>query len=159
LYASSNIGNEILILYGITQNPDTKVYILVLEDGHCCEYCGALGHYTCRLCHFKNNFTNWTSSGNEIIDDFIQKMQLLNCSGTDYTFEWVPYNQFNDIKQIGKDDDSILYSAIWIDGPLIYSSYGKKKYERVVSNYKVALKCLNNSQNITNEFLNEIYEV
>ena len=48
----------------------------------------------------------------------------------------------------------MVYSAIWTDGPLGYNGYSKK-YTRN-SDEKVALKCLYNSQNITNEFLNEV---
>ncbi|RGB38203.1 kinase-like domain-containing protein [Rhizophagus diaphanus] len=47
-----------------------------------------------------------------------------------------------------------VYLAIWKDGPLEHD-YDKKIYKR--DNYKeVALKCINNSQNITKEFLDEI---
>ncbi|PKC55643.1 hypothetical protein RhiirA1_475257 [Rhizophagus irregularis] len=47
----------------------------------------------------------------------------------------------------------MVYSAIWKDGPLFY----KGKFRRMSGNRKVALKYfLNSSQNITDEFLNEI---
>jgi hypothetical protein len=55
----------------------------------------------------------------------------------DAIVEWVPYNQFNDIKEISKDDFATFYSAIWIK-------------------CKVILMCSNNSQNITIEFLNKV---
>ena len=61
--------------------------------------------------------------------------------------------QFSDIQEIGRGGFATVYSAIWNDGPLEYNSY--KEYTRN-SNYKVALKCLHNSQNITSEFLNEV---
>ena len=83
------------------------------------------------------------------MDKFIQKMQLKISSYHDIVFEWIPYNQLNDIKEIGKSDSS----AIWKDGSLYYSS-NKKKLMRE-SNEKVGLKCLNYSQNIT-VFLNEV---
>jgi hypothetical protein len=41
-----------------------------------------------------------------------------------------------------------------MDGPLNYDN-NKMEYKRT-PNEKVALKCLYNSQNITNEFLNEV---
>jgi hypothetical protein len=108
----------------------------------------------CQINHLKNNFTNWTS-GNEIIDDFIQDMQLKIIS-YDKILEWIPYNQFVDIKEIGKDDDNIatIYLALWDDGLLHYNS-DKKEWIRK-PNIKVALKCLNNSQNIIYEFSNEV---
>ena len=81
-------------------------------------------------------------------------MQLKINDVDDIVFEWTPYSQFSDIKEIGKGDFATVYSAIWKDGPLKYD-YGNKEYTRIF-NYKVALKCLHNSQNITNEFLNEV---
>jgi hypothetical protein len=78
-------------------------------------------------------------------------MQLKINSWGDIIIEWVPYSQFSNIKEINKSDSATLYSAIWINGPLEY----KRKYERKL-NKEVALKCLHNSQNIINEFLNEV---
>ena len=89
-----------------------------------------------------------TSSGNEKIDNFIQEMQLVN-NGYYYNtvFEWIPYNQFNEIKEIGT-----AYSAVWEDGPLKnshkkYRFDSNKKY-RFDSNKEIVLLCLHsNSQN------------
>ena len=111
----------------------------------------------CQIDNLKGNFTNWTS-GNEKIDDFIQAMQLKIDDVDDIVFEWIPYNQFSDIKEIGRGGFATVYSAIWKDGPLQYDYKEKYEYTRKLdySNYKVALKCLHNSQNITSEFLNEV---
>jgi hypothetical protein len=69
----------------------------------------------------------------------------------------IPYDQFSDIVLIGKGGFSIVYSAIWKDGPLYYDVDKKKWMTRKKrTNKKVALKCLIDSQNITNEFLNEV---
>src|SRR4051794_7129834 len=105
----------------------------------------------CQIENLKENFTNWTS-GNEKIDELIQEMQLKFDDINDIVFEWIPYNQFSDIKEIGRG--GTVYSAIWKDGRLNYD-YDDYEYTRY-SNYKVAFKCLYNSQNITNEFLNEV---
>jgi serine/threonine protein kinase len=118
-------------LSGISQNPDTNDYILVNTL----------------------NFTNWMS-GNEKIDDLIQDMRLRVDSNFNIIFEWIPYNQFTYIKEIGKGGFATVYAAIWKDGPLKYDA-DKKIYTRV-SNKKIALKCLNNLQNVTNKFLNEV---
>jgi hypothetical protein len=109
----------------------------------------------CLINHLKNNFTNWTS-GNEIIDDFIQKTQLKIDTYEDIILEWIPYNQFVDVKETGKDDDNIatIYSALWNDGLLHYNS-DKKEWIRK-PNIKVVLKCLNNSQNIIYELSNKV---
>ncbi len=69
--------------------------------------------------------------------------------------KFIPYNQFKDIKQIGKGGFSKIYKATWING-LPYWNEEKEDFE-----YKgsiiVALKQLNDSKNITSKELNEIY--
>ena len=92
-------------------------------------------------------------NGNKKIDDLIRKMQLKINNWKDIVFEWIPYNQFSDIKEIDKGGFSTVYSAIWANSPLEYGynyEYTRRSYK------KVALKCLYNSQNITSEFLNEV---
>ena len=81
-------------------------------------------------------------------------MQLKRSSHDDIVFEWIPYNQFNDIKEISKGDFATIHSAIRKDGALYYD-YHKEEYKRK-SGKKIGLKCLHNSQNITNEFLDEV---
>jgi hypothetical protein len=125
-----------------------------------CGNCGELGididNKWCKSCLMnilKPNFTNWTS-GSERIDEFIQEMQLKINDYDKIIVEWIPYNQFNDIKELIKVDSVTIYSATWLNGPLEYD-YSKKEYERI-PNKKVTLKCLDNSQNTINEFLNEV---
>ncbi|CAB4441619.1 unnamed protein product [Rhizophagus irregularis] len=133
----SNVLNNI---YGISQNPNTGNYIMVLHDkyfekyfeGHCinCDDIYADTHNKwckpCQIDYFKKFI-----SVNKEIDNFIQEMQLKINNHDDIVFEWIPYNQFNDIKRIGKGGFATVYSAIWKDGLL-------------------------NSQNITSEFLHEV---
>ncbi|GBC10401.1 hypothetical protein RclHR1_00960018 [Rhizophagus clarus] len=122
-------NNGFLVLYGISQNPYTNDYILV-----------------------QKNFT-WIS-GNEKINDFIQEKQLEIKDYNDIVFEWIPYNQFDEINMAGNGGFSKVYSAIWEDGPL-YLNIRDGKYRRD-SRKKVALKCLNNSQNLITELLHEV---
>ena len=58
---------------------------------------------------------------------------------------------------MGRGGFTTVYLAIWREGPLEYSK-DNKEYTRNsdYSNYEVVLKCLHNSQNITNGFLNEV---
>ncbi|CAB5381024.1 unnamed protein product [Rhizophagus irregularis] len=175
IYNSQNITNEILSeaksysiknsdnlpsIYGISQNPSTNDYILVLQDGYC-EKCGEI--YTdikkkwckpCQINNLKENFVNWTSE-DEKIDNFIQEMQLKINGINNIVVEWIPYNQFDNIKEIGTGGFSTVYSAKWKDNILHYNA-SEKEYERYGNpNLTVALKCLYDSQTITNEFLNE----
>src|SRR5204863_282916 len=119
---------------GISQSPDTKDYIMVLQD---------VLYYSVLYC-----------SGNKKIDKLIQEMQLKISSYSDIVFEWIPYNQFKNIEQISKGDFATIYSAIWKDGQLNYNDDYMEHIRK--QDEKVALKCLHNSQNITNEFLNEV---
>ncbi|RGB41543.1 kinase-like domain-containing protein [Rhizophagus diaphanus] len=110
----------------------------------------------CQINYLKENFKNWTS-GDKKIDDFIQKVQI-NEPGF-IIFEWIPYDQFYDIKEIGKGGFATVCSAMWKDGPLRYD-YKNKKWKRSVDD-KIALKFLHNSKDLsnkfmTNEFQNEI---
>jgi hypothetical protein len=130
---------------------------MILQDGFC-NKCG--DEYTnwrqnwCKPCQIDNLKKNFTTR-NEKIDNFIQEMQLKINDSLDIIFEWIPYNQFSDIKEIGKGGFATVYSAIWKDGELKYD-IDTKMYVKTSPNQKVALKCLHNSQNITDEFLNEV---
>ena len=92
----------------------------------------------CQINDLKANFTAWTSR-NKIIDDFIQGMQIKINSPFDIIFKWIPFNQFNNVKEIKMNEFAIIYSAIWKN-----------------NNEKVVLKCVYNSKNMISEFLNEV---
>jgi hypothetical protein len=81
-------------------------------------------------------------------------MQLKVNKHEDTVLEWIPYNRFDEIKEIGKNGSDTIYSAIWKDGPLFYNNQ-YDKYTRD-SYKKVALKCLHNSQNIIEFAINEV---
>jgi hypothetical protein len=143
-------------VYGISQDPETKDYIMILETMYC-EKCGEqypdIIDEWCKSCQIEDlklNFMNWTSE-NKMIDYLIQRIQGLQLRMINIVFEWIPYNQFNDIKQIKKStnnlDNEMIYSsdevAIWKDGPLNYDRFQKELIRE--SNKKVALKYLHNS--------------
>src|ERR1051326_5545371 len=96
----------------------------------------------------------YSTSKNKKIDDLILKMQLKISSYDDKVFEWIPYSQFDNIEEIHKGDIATVYSTIWKDGPLNYDN-DSEKYTRN-SDKRVALKCINNSQNTIDEFLSEV---
>ena len=104
----------------------------------------------CKSCYIKNA----GKSKNEKIDSLIQEIQLKISNCYSIVFEWIPYNQFDDISEISKDDSAVLYLATWKDGPLDYN-YWNKKWLRE-SSKKVTLKCLFNSSNIIDEFLDKV---
>jgi hypothetical protein len=96
----------------------------------------------------------WASE-NEKIDEFIQEKQLKIEDHNDVVFEWIPYNQFNEIKETGRNDLITVYSAIWKDGPLYKKNWQSVNYTRD-SNKEVALKCLHNSKNPIEFVINEV---
>ncbi|EXX71019.1 kinase-like domain-containing protein [Rhizophagus irregularis DAOM 181602=DAOM 197198] len=168
LHNSQSITNEFLnevkffdgkYLYGISQNPETKDYILILRNLYC-NKCGKKftkkTYKWCKSCQINDLEKNWTS-GNEKIDNLVQEKQL-NINGfNDIIVEWIPYNQFNNIKELEKDEFTMIYSAIWNDDRLFYNyvNYCDNKYIRR-KNTKVILKLYNSQNTTTDEFLNEV---
>ena len=74
-----------------------------------------------------------------------------------YSFlEWVPFDKFTDIKEIGEGGFAKVYSAAWIDGYTYYYKQNDGSWERESEDVKVALKRLNGSQNMTDKYLNEV---
>src|SRR2546423_11993067 len=139
---------------------------MVLYDEYCkIMYCGNCGNqYTnkdnanqqwCKPCQMNNlkHFSNWFSGMGEF-NALVQEMRSkINCYD-DIIFEWIPYNHFNSVEKIGEVGFVTVYSAVWASGPL---NYDKNKYGYTRNkDKKVALKCLYNSQNITDEFLSEV---
>jgi hypothetical protein len=87
-------------------------------------------------------------------DKLIQEKQSKFNADYDIVSEWIPYDQFIDIKELRKDGLTTIYKAIWRNGPFHYNDI-KSEYSRQQNN-SVNLRLYNNSQNITNEFLNEV---
>ncbi|GET64731.1 kinase-like domain-containing protein [Rhizophagus irregularis DAOM 181602=DAOM 197198] len=115
-------------------------------DVHWCKACNAKW--------FQQNFKNWTS-GNNDIDKFIQDTQLSAIKNFE-VLEWIPYNKFYDIEYIAKGGFGKVYRAKWIDGYIKKWDNENQNWRRNNLNIFVALKSLNNSENVTLEFINEI---
>ena len=124
-----------------------------------CEECNQknTGVDWCKACnakHFQQNFEKWTS-GNVDIDKFIQDTQL-SANYNSKVLEWIPYNKFYNIEYIAKGGFGKVYRANWIDGCIGEWNNKHQNWKRYGSNMFVALKSLNNSKNVTLEFLNEV---
>ncbi|CAB5347414.1 unnamed protein product [Rhizophagus irregularis] len=124
-----------------------------------CKKCGqSRSHYRwCQSCErnqCKENFSNWTS-GNEIIDEFLQSSQL-NSTRPQTFLEWIPFERLENIKYLDeefyKPTRSTIYSAIWIDGPRILWNEENEQYER--SKIQVLIKMYNKDQ--VNKIINEL---
>ena len=113
------------------------------------------GYEWCKACnakHFQQNFEKW-SSGNVDIDKFIQAQ--LSANKQFKALEWIPYDRFYDIEYIAKGGFGKVYRANWIDGWIFNWDNENQNWERYPNKF-VALKSLNNSKNVTLEFLNEV---
>ncbi|CAB4421948.1 unnamed protein product [Rhizophagus irregularis] len=95
--------------YGMTQDPETKNYMMVLNNK--CKKCNKI----CNAIYFQQKFIDWTSN-NDDIDKFIQATQLSAHDDVRGVLEWIPYDRFYDVKYISKDDFGEMYIADWSDG-------------------------------------------
>src|SRR6266498_343899 len=113
----------------------------------------------CQECDPFRIIEGWTS-GNPGIDKFIKDTMYKpeeydeNDENKSYPFlEWVPFDRFTDIKEVGEGGFAKVYSVTWIDGRLKYEivdgSWKKKEPKPI----KVALKRLNGSQNMSDKYL------
>ena len=108
---------------------------------------------SCNTKRFQQNFKNWTS-GNHNIDEFIQNAQL-KAKNDEEVLEWIEYDGFKNIEYFAKVGFGIACEAIWKVGNIVGWNYKNNQWDRW-GERRVALKCLHNSQNISNEFLNEV---
>jgi hypothetical protein len=113
----------------------------------------------CKECVPSCIIEGWTSGSFEV-DNFI-KDTIYNAKylyGPYPSFlEWVPFDKFENIKQIGEGGFAKVYSVKWINGQAKYykqndGSWKKSEPEPI----NVALKRLNGSQNMSAEYLNEV---
>ena len=118
-----------------------------------CPTCNRYNTYYswCQSCNPKLLTEGWTS-GNETLDELIKSTQL---KATEYKndnyLQWIPYNDLTNIEKIGEGGFATIYKATWLNGSK-YTIYEKRTSE----DRTVALKKLHNSQNISDEFLNEV---
>ena len=115
----------------------------------------------CRECVPSCIIEGWTS-GNSEIDEFI-KDTIYNAKSRDgcpLFLEWVPFDRFEDIKQIGEGGFAKVYSAKWIDGQAKYYKQEIGSWEKLEpAPIIVALKRLNGSQNMSADYLNEVFYI
>src|SRR5688500_18344496 len=118
--------------------------------GECptCNRCNT-NHSWCQSCDPKLLTEGWTS-GNETLDELIKSTQL-KVTAYHYSnhLQWIPYNELTNIE----DGFATTYKATWLNG---YKSVNCENNERTSKDLPVALKKPHNSQNISDEFLNEV---
>ncbi|RGB43213.1 kinase-like domain-containing protein [Rhizophagus diaphanus] len=123
-----------------------------------CIECGypRTGYSWCQNCEsyrFEKQFPHWTS-GNIDIDDFIRKSQKLAQTDRGY-MEWIPHDNFTDVEYITSGGYGDIFTAVWQEGPRW--AWDENDQTRIRTGPRnVTLKILDNSQNITTDFLNEL---
>ncbi|RHZ83340.1 hypothetical protein Glove_97g102 [Diversispora epigaea] len=107
----------------------------------------------CNSTHFRNDFDKWTS-GNDTIDKFIQGVQL-NADSYAKVIEWIPYDRFQEIKQIAKGGYGTIYYAKWVDGSIRSWNIENQQWRRY-QQLEVVLKKFDGIVDISEDFLNEM---
>jgi hypothetical protein len=107
----------------------------------------------CNAKRFKENFKNWTS-GNKEVDELIQHSQL-NAMHYLKFLEWIPFENFQNVTYITRGGFGKIYSANWPEVFIFYWDIKNQKWHRY-TNRKVALKSLDNSSEISVNFLDEV---
>ncbi|UZO27005.1 uncharacterized protein OCT59_019214 [Rhizophagus irregularis] len=111
---------------------------------------------TCDIATLKKNFRNWTS-GNSNVDEFIKYTQLTANENMDY-LEWIDFDQLDLVQNTNKRGAfSLIYSDIWMKGPRWNLDEEAEVWSRN-GPIKVILKRLDNSHNMSQEFINQLYE-
>jgi hypothetical protein len=123
-----------------------------------CENCKeeCLATSFCEYCvrnYLKAKFSNWTS-GNNDIDNLIQKCQMETLDPGSIV-EWIPYNNFENIKYLTKGGFSEIYTADRIDGK--YDEWDSKKQQLIrLGRHSVVLKKLENVGSANQSWFEEV---
>ncbi|CAG8680764.1 7153_t:CDS:2 [Cetraspora pellucida] len=100
----------------------------------------------------------WTS-GLKDLDKLIQKTQRKATKWTDNYLEWIDFDQFEDIKEIGEGAYSVVYEAIWLNGRRCKRKKGDKGRRCTRTEpIKVVLKNIKDSKNMSSYYLKNLKE-
>jgi hypothetical protein len=101
----------------------------------------------------KENFLYWTS-GNKEIDELIRHTRLSASQTCDY-LEWIPFEKFEMVKYIDNGGFGCVYSALWMEGLRWTWDDSAQEWTRA-GPMNVALKRLDNSQNISSSYIDQV---
>ncbi|CAG8748376.1 1438_t:CDS:1, partial [Funneliformis caledonium] len=107
----------------------------------------------CDLARLREHFRCWTN-GDPTVDEFIRHTKLNAEENLDY-LEWIDFDQFVFVENINKRGAfSTIYSALWMEGPKWKLDEEAEIWNRN-GPIKVILKRLDNSQNMSQEFVKQ----
>lgn len=123
-----------------------------------CLKCGSIKHSNryCENCireKLKAEFENWTS-GNKIIDDFIQQCQL-DFSVPRKIIEWIPFDDLYNVFYLSEGRFSKVHFAKWKKGYINDWDENKREFIRP-GTQNVILKSLKNSGELGTDFLKKV---
>jgi hypothetical protein len=108
----------------------------------------------CDVLSLKRDFVNWTS-GNNDIDNFIRYTQYNAKQVMDY-LEWIEFDQLELVTNHNKRGAfSSVYTAVWLEGPRGILDEEADTIARS-GPIKVVLKRLDNSMNISKEYMKQV---
>ena len=110
----------------------------------------------CKECEtdaMRNNFNYW-ASGNSNIDKLIRTTQLDADRMCDY-LEWIPFEQFELIKNYKRSKHASLYLATWLEGPRWAWDKNAQTWDRT-GPIQVILKRLDGSLNILKSYIEKV---
>ena len=85
----------------------------------------------------------------------LARYNLINSLGLGKFLEWVPFEEFQNVTYITSGGFGKIYLAKWHNGPILEWDIENKKWKRWVD-ARVVLKSLDNSSDISTDFLNEV---
>ncbi|RIB20018.1 kinase-like domain-containing protein [Gigaspora rosea] len=135
------------VVYGISQNTETKEYIIVIPDKKApyekCTQCGqsnALPSW-CQYCDLLETTQKWTS-GNSVINDLIKDFQMK----AKKAIVWIPYDILNNFPMDKEEESGTISMATSLDGIRIIKNELTKYIQSRIESCGVNLKILHNSQ-------------
>ncbi|CAG8597909.1 16560_t:CDS:2 [Cetraspora pellucida] len=98
------------------------------------------------------NFCNQIMlSGNKFIDNLLVKLNKQKVF-----IEFIPYEYFKNIIYLSEGGFSKIYKATCVNGIRTEWNSRKRRFAEAIINATVVLKCLNSSEAISHDFLNEL---
>ncbi|RIB20318.1 kinase-like domain-containing protein [Gigaspora rosea] len=149
------MGNSQTKTRGVSTNESFKRY-KAYGKCHTCKHFNTNVAW-CQLCDPKkliSQFEGAGGSGDQVIDDFLEDLWI-HTEEYEKIVEWIPFERFEGVQEIGKGGFSYVYSATWVDGLRKLKSLEADAEQTRTGPSVVALKSITKSDNLTIEFLKE----